>query len=79
MNSLKQKVKIDNRWIVPYNPILLLKYQTHINVEIVGSIGAVKYLYKYITKGADRVMVQSLIGPKVQDEIEGVCVPKKKV
>ena len=36
-----------NRWVVPYNPFLLLKYQCHLNVEICTSIKAVKYLYKY--------------------------------
>ena len=37
---------------------LLLKYKAHINVEVVGSVGAIKYLFKYITKGPDRVMVE---------------------
>jgi hypothetical protein len=30
---LKGNIKLDNRWIVPYNPTLLKKYQAHINVE----------------------------------------------
>ncbi|XP_038075107.1 uncharacterized protein LOC119742920 [Patiria miniata] len=53
----RQEVQIDNSWVVPYNPYLLLKYQGHMNVEICSSIKAVKYLYKYIYKGADRVVV----------------------
>lgn len=35
---------IDNRWIVPYNPYVSLKYQAHINLEIRSSIKSVKYL-----------------------------------
>ena len=41
---------IDNRWIVPYNPFLLLKFQCHINVEVCSSALAAKYLSMYITK-----------------------------
>ena len=44
---------IDDRWIVPYNPYLLLKYNCHINVEVCTSMKAVKYLFKYIYKGHD--------------------------
>ncbi|XP_077985123.1 uncharacterized protein LOC144439763 [Glandiceps talaboti] len=47
---------LDNRWIVPYNPYLSTKYQAHINVEICSSVTAVKYLYKYVYKGHDRII-----------------------
>ena len=40
----------DNSWVVPYNPLLSLRYKAHINVEVVHSAKAVKYLYKYFTK-----------------------------
>ncbi|XP_058790182.1 uncharacterized protein LOC131663668 [Phymastichus coffea] len=49
--------KIDNRWVVPYCAKLLLIFDCHINVEIVSSIKAVKYLYKYIYKGHDAATV----------------------
>lgn len=42
---------IDNRWIVPHNPFLIQKYNSHINVEICSSVKSFKYLYKYIFKG----------------------------
>ncbi|XP_077977577.1 uncharacterized protein LOC144433142 [Glandiceps talaboti] len=47
---------LDNRWIVPYNPYLSTKYQAHINVEVCSSVTAVKYLYKYVYKGHDRII-----------------------
>ncbi|XP_058791046.1 uncharacterized protein LOC131664174 [Phymastichus coffea] len=48
---------IDNRWVVPYCAELSLIFDCHINVEIVSSITAVKYLYKYIYKGHDAATV----------------------
>jgi len=48
---------VDNKWIVPYSPYLLRKYQCHINVEACASVLAIKYAYKYIYKGPDRSMV----------------------
>ncbi len=47
----------DNRWVVPYNPYLTMRYQCHINVEVCSSITPVKYLYKYVYKGHDRALV----------------------
>jgi hypothetical protein len=49
-----ETVDLDNRWIVPYNPYLSRKYRAHINVEVCGSVKAVKYIHKYIYKGNDR-------------------------
>ncbi|KAL5571471.1 hypothetical protein UlMin_021068 [Ulmus minor] len=46
---------LDNQWVVPYNPYLLAKFNCHINVEICFTVKAVKYLYKYIYKGHDRI------------------------
>ncbi|SAM09761.1 hypothetical protein [Absidia glauca] len=44
----------DSRHVVPYNPYLCQKYNSHINVEMCTSSRAVKYLCKYVTKGSDR-------------------------
>jgi hypothetical protein len=52
------KIKLDNRWVVPYNPYLTTKYNCHINVEICSSITAIKYLFKYVYKGHDRATVE---------------------
>jgi hypothetical protein len=46
----------NNRWVIPYNPYLTMRYQCHINVEVYNSITAVKYLYKYVYKGHDRAL-----------------------
>ncbi|KAK2648688.1 hypothetical protein Ddye_016177 [Dipteronia dyeriana] len=52
----KKSTELDNHCIVPYNPKLLLKYQAHINVEYTCQTNAIKYLFKYIHKGNDRVI-----------------------
>ena len=35
-----------------------MKYDCHLNVEVCNSVAAVKYIYKYVYKGHDRVMVE---------------------
>ena len=46
----KVSVKADNRYVVPYNPRLLLEFDSHINVEMCGTVRAVKYIFKYVFK-----------------------------
>ncbi|XP_009622040.1 uncharacterized protein [Nicotiana tomentosiformis] len=46
---------LDNSWVVPYNPFLLGKFSCHMNIEICSDIKVVKYLYKYICKGHDKI------------------------
>ncbi|XP_071582449.1 uncharacterized protein, partial [Temnothorax nylanderi] len=50
--------EIDNRWVVPYSPYLIMKYDRHINLEICSSVKSVKYLYKYIHKGFDCAAIE---------------------
>ncbi|KAF7812712.1 uncharacterized protein G2W53_033688 [Senna tora] len=74
-----RNVCVDNSWVVPYNPWLLLKYNCHINVEICSSVKSVKYLYKYIHKGPDRVNMMLCPESNI-DEVKQyarwVCAPE---
>ncbi|KAJ3698202.1 hypothetical protein LUZ61_001907 [Rhynchospora tenuis] len=54
---MKNGVPLDNRYVVPYNLNMLLKYEAHINVERCHRTDMIKYLFKYICKGRDRAMV----------------------
>ena len=68
------EVTVDNAYVVPYYPLLSLRYNAHVNCEIVHSVEAAKYLYKYITKGSDRVVFTVRKGQPDQqrghDEVE---------
>ncbi|KAI3725247.1 hypothetical protein L1987_65028 [Smallanthus sonchifolius] len=49
---------LDNRWVIPYNPRLLMMFNCHMNVEVCSSIKSVKYLFKYVYKGHDKQVIQ---------------------
>ncbi|XP_022161487.1 uncharacterized protein LOC111027422 [Myzus persicae] len=55
---------VGNEFVVPYNPCLLVKYDTHINVEVCSQ--SVMYLYKYVYKCHDAATLEVWNG----DEIE---------
>ena len=61
-------VEIDNRWIVPYCPLLSKMFQAHINVEYCNSVKSIKYVCKYVTKGSDMAMF-GFTTSNSQDEI----------
>lgn len=49
----RQDFEVDNRWIVPYSPILSKAFEAHINVEYCNSVKSIKYICKYVNKGSD--------------------------
>ena len=62
---------IDNRSVVPHNDDLCRKYDAYINVEICSTIRAIKYLYKYLYKGNDKIIIKvNLHSKTIKDEIE---------
>ncbi|NBO94141.1 MAG: hypothetical protein EBV06_17800, partial [Planctomycetia bacterium] len=52
-----KRTHIDDSWVVPYNPRLLLDFNCHLNVEISGTVNVITYLYKYFYKGPDSTKV----------------------
>ena len=60
--------EIDNRWIVPYCPLLAKTFNAHINVEFCNSVKSIKYVCKYVNKGSDAAMF-ALQETNIHDEI----------
>ncbi|XP_076258517.1 uncharacterized protein LOC143195346 isoform X2 [Rhynchophorus ferrugineus] len=54
----QQDIEIDNRWIVPYSPILSKTFKAHINVESCHSVKSIKYICKYVSKGSDMAVIE---------------------
>jgi hypothetical protein len=71
----------NNQWVVPHNPYLTKMFNAHINVEVSADIQSVKYLFKYVYKGPDRVgaviagptnEIQQYINARYLSTIEGI-------
>ncbi|XP_057414959.1 uncharacterized protein LOC130709848 [Lotus japonicus] len=68
ISTNRRGVDLDNGYVVPYNPKLLMKYQAHINIEYCNKSNSIKYLFKYINKGVDRVTMSMSSGNNKHDE-----------
>ena len=65
-----QPTKVTNRFVVPYNAILLKEFNSHINLETVhNQFANIKYLFKYIFKGQDIALMQLKL-EETEDEVE---------
>ncbi|XP_012849577.1 PREDICTED: uncharacterized protein LOC105969365 [Erythranthe guttata] len=81
---LVRNVLLDNRFVVPYCPFLLSKFDCHINVDICADAKLVKYLYKYIHKGHDKIAYNVVLNAsldicdEIQDYQDGrwICAPE---
>lgn len=51
-----EEVIVDNRWVVPYCPLLSKIFDAHLNVEYCNSVKSIKYICKYVNKGSDQAV-----------------------
>uniref|UniRef100_A0A0R0IT09 ATP-dependent DNA helicase n=1 Tax=Glycine max TaxID=3847 RepID=A0A0R0IT09_SOYBN len=54
----KNGVTLDNRNVIPYYPLLLMKYKGHIITKYCNKSNSTKYLFKYVTNGLDRATIE---------------------
>lgn len=72
--AVRQGVQLDNSNVVPYNLQLCLVFYAHINIEYCGWTMLIKYLFKYISKGIDRIIARvarPIGGPRVASTLGG--------
>ena len=71
------EIRLDNTHVVPYNRLLCLMFHAHINVEYCGWSMLIKYLFKYISKGTDRIAAR-IVKP-IGDPGPSSSVPKIQI
>jgi hypothetical protein len=70
INMHNWEIEVDNRWIVPYNPVLSKMFQAHIYVEWCHSVKSIKYICKYINKGSDQAVLQLQKTEPILEEVQ---------
>lgn len=51
-----KSIWMNNQSTLPYNRDLIIKFQAHINVEVCNWSHFIKYLFKYVNKGSNKVI-----------------------
>lgn len=62
-------VKVDNRWVIPYSPLLAKTY-AHINVEYCNSLKSINHICKYVNKVSNMTGFGSANATTSNNEIE---------
>lgn len=58
ITTKKQNVELDHTYVVPHSRTLCMRFYAHINVKYCEWTMLIKYLFKYISKGTDRIIAQ---------------------
>lgn len=63
----------DDEFMVSYNPVLSAKYGCHINLDVVADGAVARYIYKYMTKGSDKIKItRSFEEPNEEEPVDRI-------
>ena len=67
--DIKNDIQLDNKYVVPYNLDLIVHYQAYSNFEWCNKSRMIKYLFKYMNKGIDRIRAIIIENVLTNDDI----------